>query len=128
MVHYFHLVLAAVLFASLAADVFLVRSPASEALAPAELVAKWRKILGLTEMFVFIAVFALGLTLWLPLIKAYPPAIFHTKFSLAIVFLVLAKVRMLRERKKGVQILLTRIMGIVVFALFLLGAFGGLSA
>lgn len=128
MVHFFHLVLAAVLFAAVAADVLIVRSAASEALAPAELIAKWRKLVGLIEMFVFIGVFALGLTLWLPLIKAYPPAIFHTKFTLAIVFLVLAKVRMLRERKKGVQIALTRVMGAVVFALFLLGAFGGLSA
>lgn len=128
MVHFFHLVLAAILFAAVAADVLIVRSPASEALAPAELVNKWRKLVGLVEMIVFIGVFALGLTLWMPLIKAYPPAIFHTKFTLAIVFLVLAKVRMLRERKKGVQITLTRVMGAVVFSLFLLGAFGGLSA
>jgi hypothetical protein len=126
-IHFFHLVLAALLIAAVLADVFYLRSPRSEAIAPRELIQGWRKKVGLTEMFLFLAVFGLGLTMWIPLSKAYPPQIFHTKMALSVVFLVCAKVRMFRERKKGVQIGLTRFMGAVAVTILCLGAIGGLS-
>jgi hypothetical protein len=126
-IHFFHLVLAVFLIAAVLADVFYLRSPRSEAIAPRELIQGWRKKVGLTEMFLFLAVFGLGLTMWLPLSKAYPPHIFHTKMTLSVVFLVCAKVRMFRERKKGVQIGLTRFMGAVAVTILCLGAIGGLS-
>jgi hypothetical protein len=124
--HFLHLVLAALLVAAVMADLLFVRSPSSEAVAPRELITTWRKRLALTEMFLFLAVFGLGLTLWMPLIRAYPPAIFHTKFSLAVLFLILAKVRMLKERKGQVQIGLTRAMAALILTLLCLGAAGGL--
>lgn len=127
MTHFIHHISAILLFAMMFADVLILRSPAGEAIEPRELVEKLRKFVGIAEMILFILVFALGLSLWIPLIKAYPPHIFHTKALLAVVFIVLAKVRMLKERKAGVQFFLTRIMAAILFILVCLGAAGGLA-
>lgn len=124
--HVLHLILAVFLVAAVFADLLFVRSPGSEALLPRELVLSWRKRLALAEMFLFLAVFGIGLTLWLPLARAYPPQIFHTKMLLALVFLILAKIRMLKERKGQVQIGLTRAMAALISAILVLGALGGL--
>ncbi len=127
MLHFLHLIAAALLLAVVLADFVLLRSAAGEALEPREQILSWRKRAGLAEMLLFLIVFILGLSMWLPLVQAYPPHIFHTKLALALLFLVLAKVRMLRERKKGVQMGLTRAMAVTLGILFCLGAYGGLG-
>ena len=124
--HFIHHLFAVLLVAAVVADVLFVRSPGSEAIAPRELVQTWRKRLALSEMFLFLAVFGLGLALWMPLARAYPPAIFHTKMLLAVVFLVIAKIRMLKERKGSVQLGLTRAMAAIILIIVSLGALGGL--
>jgi len=120
---FIHHILATFLCALVWADVFFVRSKASAMIQPTQLVSRWRKRVGLAEMFIFIGVFGLGLWQWWPLMKAYPAPIFHTKLGLAVIFLLLAKVRMLRERKRGVQVAMTRIMGLIVLVNFILGAY-----
>jgi hypothetical protein len=58
---------------------------------------------------------------------AYSAPVFHSKFSLLLVLLGLAKVRMLKERKSGVpSFTLTRLMLAVVTLMVLLG-FGSSS-
>lgn len=126
--HFFHLFLAMLFVAATLADLFFVRSPSSEAIVPRELVLAWRKRIGLAQMFLFLAVFALGLSLWMPLATAYPPQIFHTKISLGVLYLILVKVRMFKERKKGLQVGLTRAQALVALVIFALGAIGGLTA
>ena len=125
--HFLHLLFAAILFGATFADLFFLRSAASEAIEPRELVLQWRKRIGLAQMFSFLVVFGLGLAMWVPLAKAYPPAIFHSKMGLAVVFILLAKIRMLKERKAGAQIFLTRLMAACLFIIFCLGIAGGLT-
>lgn len=125
LVHAIHLFFGALLFGAMTFDALYLRAPASFVVQPEELIARWRKRLGLLEMFLFLIVFAMGLTMWLPLRAAYPAYIFHTKLLLAIVFLLMGKMRMLKERRKGVQIGLTRVMALLLLVIFSLGIVGG---
>ena len=126
--HAIHHLFGALLLAVTLADVFFLRSASSEAVDPRVLMQGWRKKIALAEMFLFLVVFGLGLSMWIPHIKSYPAHVFHTKAALAVVYLVLAKVRMLKERRSGrVSFKLTKVMGFVVFTLFVFGIWGGLG-
>lgn len=125
--HGVHLLFASLLLATVMADVFYLRSKASLAIQPVALMKRWRVLVALAEMALFLVVIAMGLMMWMPAISAYPPAIFHSKLGLAVVFLVLAKVRVLKERKSDTPaITLTRVMAIILLAIFCLGVVGGL--
>lgn len=117
-----HAWLGATLFGAVLFDALFVRSKSALALQPEELLARWRKRLGLYEMFAFLGIFTLGLIQWMPRVASYPPGVFHAKMGLAVVFIVLGKVRMLKERKGGaVQYGLTKAMAVVVTAIFSIG-------
>jgi hypothetical protein len=130
---FFHALFAAVLFSALFADVFILRSPAavqlalqvkasgSSELGAEAILSKWRKITGLLVMVVVLLQMALGLAQWMPRISAYPPAIFHTKFLLVVILTILAKVRVFKERKSGIQVGLTRAMFSIFLVVFILG-------
>jgi hypothetical protein len=134
---FFHAFFAAVLFSALFADVFFLRSPAAVQLASpdsgsaqgesasghgaSQLLAKWRKTTGWVVMGVVLVQLALGLAQWMPRMSAYPPAIFHTKFLLVVILVVLAKIRVFKERKAGIQIGLTRAMFGIFLVVFVLG-------
>lgn len=127
MTHGVHLLFAALLLAAVLADVFYLRSKASFAIQPVALMKRWRVLVALAEMVLFTVVIAMGLMMWMPAISAYPPAIFHSKMGLAVIFLVLAKVRVLKERKSDTpEVMLTRLMAFIVFVIFCLGVVGGL--
>jgi hypothetical protein len=119
---FLHALFAAILFGSVFADVFFLRSPGSLVVEPKAAILKWRAFVSWLQMGSFVAVFGLGLWQWIPNMGYYHPAIFHSKATLALVFLVLAKARMLRERKTGEPgILLTRIMFVILLVVYCLG-------
>lgn len=107
---HFHIFLAFILFGLVLADTFYLRSERSKAIQPQELIQSWRKSVAIWEMILFIALVTLGLLRWMPNMHAYNPMVFHIKITLSVVFLLVAKIRMLKERKKGVQPLMTKIM------------------
>jgi hypothetical protein len=122
MMIFLHGFLATTLFAAVLADSLFLRSASSQILQPPELVSRWRRWVGLYEMFAIIVVAALGIIQWMPNARGYPAPIFHTKFSLLIVLLALAKLRMFKERKTQQPASgLTRAMLSVVTVMFLLG-------
>lgn len=122
MLVFLHGFFAATLLAALLADALFVRSKGSQILQPTELVATWRRWLGLYEMFAVVFVAALGIIKWMPYAKGYPPHIFHAKFGLLLVVLAVAKIRMFKERRSGQpSLLLTRLMLAIVTVMFLLG-------
>jgi hypothetical protein len=122
MMVFLHGFLATTLFAAVLADSLFLRSASSQILQPPELVARWRRWVGLYEMLAIIVVAALGIIQWMPNFRGYPAPIFHSKFSLLIVLLALAKLRMFRERKtQQPSAGLTRAMLAVVTIMFLLG-------
>ncbi|NBO39280.1 hypothetical protein EBU99_11940 [bacterium] len=122
MIVFLHSFFATTLFAALLADTLFLRSKASVVLQPEALLAGWRRWVGLYEMFAVVLVAGLGLSKWMPLVQSYPAPIFHTKLTLLLVLLGLAKVRMFKERRTGEPaLLLTRLMLVVVTLMFLLG-------
>jgi phosphatidylglycerophosphate synthase len=126
---FLHGLFGALLMASLFSDVFFLRSASSTSFEPKSGMASWRKFNAVFQMIAFVIVFTLGLVQWLPNSKVYPGSIFHTKMGLALVFLVLSKVRLFREKKSGEPaVLLTRILFALVFILFSLGlSYGKMS-
>ena len=122
MLVFLHGFFAATLLAAIIADALFIRSKSSQILQPAALVASWRRWVGLYEMLAIIVVASLGLIKWMPLMREYPPQIFHGKFGLLVVLLALAKIRMFKERKSGEPSqFLTRLMLAVITVMFLLG-------
>ena len=122
MLKWTHHILAVLLFSLCFADVFIWRSKQSLVVLPREWIMAMRKNFALTEMFLYLVVLTLGLILWIPGIKAYPPAIFHTKLFFAIVFLMVGKVRMLQERKGKFKPVMTQIMFTCLVVNMALGA------
>lgn len=119
---FLHGFLATTLFAAVLADSLFLRSKSSQILQPAELIARWRRWVGLYEMVAVVAVAGLGIAQWMPNISAYPGSTFHSKLTLLLVLLGLAKFRMLKERKtQQPSPGLTRAMLAVVTVMFLLG-------
>jgi hypothetical protein len=130
-----HGLFGAILFAATFADVFFLRSSGSRVFEPRAAMESWRRYAALMQMISFLVVVSLGLAQWIPNMATYPSPIFHSKLTLAVVFLALGKVRLLRERKakkifeaaQGAQaapepsVLLTRLMFACVLALFTLG-------
>jgi hypothetical protein len=123
---FLHQVTSLLLFSAVFADAFFVRSPSllpnSDGVEPPWAKA-WRTQLGLLEMFLFLIVFGLGTLLWMPQIKTLPPALFHSKFALGLSFLILAKLRMLKERKANYarSVLFSRLMLTILFIMALIG-------
>ena len=119
---FLHGLFGALLLGSVLADAFFLRSPSSQAFEPQQGMHSWRKFNAIFQMVCFVVVFGLGLVQWMPQIKLYPPAIFHTKVTLALVFLILSKVRMFREKKtQAPAVVLTRVMFGLIFVIFSLG-------
>lgn len=119
---FLHGFLATTLFAAILADSLFLRSKSSQILQPEALVASWRRWVGLYEMFAVVVVAGLGIVQWMPNVSAYPAPIFHSKLTLLLVLLALAKIRMFKERKSGQPSAgLTRAMLAVVTLMFLLG-------
>ena len=124
---FLHAFFATTLFGAVLADALFLRSKNSQILQPEALVASWRRWIGLYEMLAVVVVAGLGIVQWMPNMAAYSAPVFHSKFSLLLVLLGLAKVRMLKERKSGVPSFpLTRLMLAVVTLMVLLG-FGSSS-
>jgi hypothetical protein len=122
MLVFLHGFFAATLLAAVIADAFFVRSKNSRVLQPEALVTAWRRWLGLYQMLAIVVVAGLGIVKWMPYAKGYPPHIFHAKFGLLVVLLVVAKIRMFKERRSGQPSeLLTRAMLAIVTVMFLLG-------
>lgn len=117
-----HLLFAVLLFSSLFADLFFLRTGLSNAIQPVALIRRWRFRNAIFQMLLFVVIVSLGLTMWIPLRQAYPAKIFHSKIGLAVLFLLVAKIRVLRERKSQKPgIVLTRILAAILFCLFCLG-------
>ena len=126
--HGLHLFLAVLFYSATFADVFFLRSTASTMGQPQELFAGWRMRVALLEMFLFTFAIVLGLIMWFPAAASYSSPIFHSKIGLAVIYLVLGKVRMLKERRTQMPAIgITRIMGLVVTLILCLGIYGGLS-
>lgn len=124
---FLHAFFATTLFGAILADALFLRSKNSQILQPEALVASWRRWIGLYEMLAVVVVAGLGIVQWMPNMAAYSAPVFHSKFSLLLILLGLAKVRMLKERKSGVpSFTLTRLMLAVVTLMVLLG-FGSSS-
>lgn len=125
--HGVHLLFAALLFASVFGDVFFLRSYASFAIQPLALIKRWRLLAALSQMLLFTVTIGFGLAMWLPAKDTYPSAIFHSKLGLSVVFLIIAKIRVLKERKSDVpEVRLTRILALLLLIIFCLGIVGGL--
>jgi hypothetical protein len=130
---FFHSLIAALLFAALFADVFILRSPSAASLASnahntspesasfMQNMNWWRRTTGLMVMVLVLVQMGLGLAQWMPRMSAYNPAIFHTKFLLVVVLTVLAKIRVFKERKAGIQVNLSRAMFGIFLVVFVLG-------
>jgi hypothetical protein len=119
---FLHGLFGALLLSSLFADVFFLRSSSSTAFEPKSGMMAWRKFNAIFQMICFVVVFSLGLVKWMPNIRAYPPAVFHSKMGLALIFLIGSKIRIFRERKtQEPSVNLTRFLFTLVFAIFCLG-------
>lgn len=117
-----HGLLGAILFGAMFADVFFLRSAGSQALEPRSGILSWRRSVSIIQMVSFLVVVGLGLAQWMPNMTTYPAGPFHGKLGLAVVFLVLGKIRMFKERKSDAPtILLTRLMFACVVVIFTLG-------
>lgn len=118
----FHGLFGAILFGASFADVFFLRSAGSQVFEPRAAMLSWRRYVAVIEMVAFLVVVGLGLAQWIPNMTTYPPGPFHGKLTLALVFLVLGKIRLFKERKSGEPaLLLTRLMFACVLIVFTLG-------
>lgn len=126
--HFMHLLCASLLLGAVWCDAIFLRSSSSLILHPSELIAAWRKRVAILEMVLLLIVVGLGVGMWFPRMEAYPTRIFHPKVALAIVALLVGKVRMLKERKSDVPAgALTWALNAAVTAVFCLGAFYGVG-
>jgi len=120
-----HGLFGAILFGATFADVFFLRSNGSRAFEPRAAMDSWRRYAAFIEMGAYLVVIGLGLAQWMPNVASYAtlaPGVFNAKLLLAVVFLVLAKVRLFRERKtREPSVLLTRLMFACVLITFTLG-------
>lgn len=121
-----HLFFAVFLVAAMFADTFFVRTQSLALAQPQELSARWRTRLALLEMFLLMVVLMMGILRWMPLMSVYSAQIFHAKIGLSIMFLLLGKARMMKERRSGTpQIVLTRLMFFVLLCILCLGIYAG---
>ena len=127
LLHFLHQFIAFFLFATVFSDAFFLRSKRfASFLSDSEFgtqLKSWRLSLALLEMGLFIVVFGLGITLWMPQMQSLNPMIFHTKLLLAVAFLGVAKIRMFKDRKSQdkISLTLTRIMFVLLILIVLLG-------
>ena len=124
---FFHAFAGALLLGAIIFDALFIRTPATIVIQPEELVAAWRRRIALLQMLSAAIVIGLGLYQWIPNMRTlYPGGIFHAKLLGALVFLALAKVRMLKERKGAVGYRLTKVMAAIVVLVFALGLIANL--